>query len=63
MENKSYYILSVKVNPLIADTVMPGRHIIMNGYTFEQLSKKPKGRSIFKKIRNKVTGVTLIIYN
>jgi len=61
MEN--YYIRSSKINARVAELVIEGNHIEVDGYKFEKLSKKPRGRSIERKLKNIDSGERIIIYS
>ena len=41
-----YYVPSMKVNSKVADLVIEGNHIEINGITYQRLSRKPRGRSV-----------------
>ena len=45
---ESYFIPSTKVNGKTSHLVMNGSHIVVEGITYEQLSSKPRGRSIVR---------------
>lgn len=59
---ETYYLSAVKINSKTSDLVIPGNHIIIEKYKFEQLSRKPKGRSISRRLLNTDTGERFIIY-
>ena len=52
MINELYYIPSVKINAKVADLVIPGNHIRIDGYQFERVIRKPRGRSIKRTLRS-----------
>lgn len=58
-----FYIPSLKVNSKVADTVVYGHHIEIDEITYQRVSKKPKGRSILRKITNITTNQTITIYS
>jgi len=60
--NELYYFPTVKVNAKIAETVIEGNHIEMEGYRYELLSRKPRGRSIARRLINESTNTRMIIY-
>lgn len=49
--NESYYIPSFKVNGKTSHLVMNGYHIVVEGITYQQLSSKPRGRSIQRTLK------------
>lgn len=59
---EKYYVPTIKVNSRIADLVLDGYHIEIEGYRYEELARKPKGRSIKRKLINTNTQERLIIY-
>ncbi len=59
---EKYYVPSSKINAKISDTVLEGMHIEIDGLTFQQLSKKPRGRSIQRKLLNEKSHTRLVIY-
>jgi hypothetical protein len=59
---EKYYVPSSKINAKISDTVLEGMHIEIDGLTFQQLSKKPRGRSIQRKLLNETSYTRLVIY-
>lgn len=64
MENQEqYYVPSLKVNSKISDTVMNGYHIEIEGITYQQLSRKPRGRSIVRKLQGMESNTSIIIYS
>ena len=60
MEN--YFLSSLKINSKTAELVMPGYHIEIDKMRYEQLMRKPKGRSIQRKLLNTNTQERFIIY-
>jgi hypothetical protein len=48
---------------VISDTVIPGNHIKINGYTFEQVSRAPRGRRITRKLINEEKQERIVIYS
>lgn len=59
---ESYFLSALKISAKTSDLVMPGSHITIQNYRYEQLSRKPKGRTIYKKLQNPDTGERFIIY-
>lgn len=58
----TFYVSSTRINARIADLVMPGSHITVDGLTYEQLSRRPKGRSIYRKFTKEDNTESIIIY-
>lgn len=56
-----YYMPSVKINAKTSDLVIPGEHIKVEGYQYERLRSKPRGRSRVRTLSN--TDTTLILYS
>lgn len=61
--NESYFIRGTKINARVADLVIEGQHINIDGYRFEKLTKKPRGRVIERKLQNTETQERFIIYS
>jgi hypothetical protein len=57
-----YYVSSLRINSKISDTVIEGKHIEIDGITFQRLSRKPRGRSIERKLLNINSNLRLVIY-
>ena len=60
--NELYYFPTVKVNAKIADIIIEGNYIEMEGYRYELLSRKPRGRSIARRLISESTNTRMIIY-
>ena len=45
---EKYFLPRLKINAKTSELVIPGEHINMDGYTYEQLSRRPKGRTILE---------------
>lgn len=60
--NELYYFPKVRVNAKIAELVNPGNHIEIDNYTFENLIRKPKGRSIARRLTSMDEQTKIIIY-
>jgi len=58
----TFYVSSGRINARIADLVMPGSHITVDGLTYEQLYRRPKGRSIDRKLIKEDNTETITIY-
>ena len=57
-----YYVPSSKVNSKVADLVIDGNHIEIKGITYQRLSRKPRGRSIKRKLKGLETETSILIY-
>ena len=60
--NESYFIPTVKVNSKISELVIPGHYIEIENYRYEKLIRKPRGRSISRRLLNTSTNERFIIY-
>ena len=60
--NQLFFIKSHKVNHKTIDSVMEGCHIELNGYRYEQLNKRPFGRSIERRLRSMDEQTQLVVY-
>ena len=61
--NESYFIRGTKVNARVAELIIEGQYIQIDGYRFEKLSKKPRGRVIERRLQNTNTQERFIIYS
>ena len=61
--DKLFFVPATRINARIQETVMSGYHIEIDGYTYEQVSRRPLGRSIARKLINTKTNEKFIIYN
>jgi len=59
---KLYFIPSTKINARIADTVLNGYHIKVEGITFEQTSKRPFGKTLKRSLLNEEKQERVLIY-
>jgi hypothetical protein len=59
---KSYYISPMKSNALIEET-MTGQTIVIEGYTYAEVSRAPKGRRILRKLSNEEQTQQIRIYS
>jgi len=59
---EEYYFPTVKVNAKVAELVEEGQYMEMGGYRYERLSRKPRGRSIARRLRNEETQTRIIVY-
>tara|TARA_Y100001972_G_C7543259_1_gene273267 strand:+ start:44 stop:232 length:189 start_codon:yes stop_codon:yes gene_type:complete len=57
-----YYFPAVKMNARINELVDDGHHIEIGKYRYERLFRKPKGRSIDRRLLNENSGTRIIIY-
>lgn len=57
-----YYVPSTKINAKIADIVETGFNIVIDSYNYERLSRKPKGRTIKRRLFNTTTQERIVIY-
>lgn len=58
----SYYISPLKVTPVLEELIMPEDTIKIDGMTYIRLSKKPKGRSIERKLKSMSSEEQILIY-
>ncbi len=59
---ESFYIKAAKINARVADLVIDGSHINLEGYRYERLSRRPRGRTIERRLVNENTNERIIIY-
>ena len=57
-----YFFPRVKMNARIIDSVIDGSHIVLEDYTYDMLSKKPRGRSIDRTLINEDLQTRFTIY-
>ena len=57
-----FYIPSLKVNAKVSDLVIEGNHIEIDGITYQRLSRKPRGRSIKRKLSSMKSNTRILIY-
>jgi hypothetical protein len=57
-----YFIPSLKINARVSELVIQGNHIEIEGITYQRLSRKPRGRSVSRKLLNESTNTRIIIY-
>lgn len=50
------------MNARISDTVIPGEHINIDGITFEQLTRRPAGKILKRKLVNEEKQERILIY-
>lgn len=58
-----YYVPSMKVNSKVSDLVIEGNHIEIAGITYQRLSRKPRGRSVKRKLTSKESNTRIVIYS
>jgi hypothetical protein len=58
-----FYIPSLRVNAKVADLVIEGNHIEIDGITYQRLSRKPRGRSIKRKLSSTKSNTRILIYS
>lgn len=61
--NKLFFVPSTKINARIADTVISGQHITIEGLTYQMVSKRPQGRRVLRKLQNLDTNTQITIYS
>jgi len=59
---KLYFIPATKINARISETVLPGYHIMVDGLTFEQTSKRPFGKTLKRSLVNEAKQERILIY-
>lgn len=47
-----FYMLRSKMNAAIAETILEGNHIKVEGYVYEEVSRKPKRRQLLRTLQN-----------
>lgn len=60
--NKEYYIAKSRMNARIADTVIDGVHITIDGIIYERITKAPAGRRALRRLQNLDTSTRITIY-
>lgn len=60
---KLHYVPAVKMNARLEEIKVDGYHITIGDYTYEKVSRRPLGRSVFRKLLNTTTEEQIIIYN
>ena len=60
--NKLFFVPSTKINARIADTVITGNHITIEGLTYQMVSRRPQGRRVLRKLQNLDTNTQITIY-
>lgn len=60
---EQYFISPIKMTETIAETIIPGNHIVVGGYQYERVGSKPRGRRIMRKLLNLTEDLKLVIYS
>lgn len=60
---KKYYIARSRMNARIAETVVDGDPISIDGITYERVSKAPIGRSVQRRLRKTDETQRIVIYS
>ena len=58
-----YYVPSMKVNTKVSDLVIEGYHIEIDGITYQRLSRKPRGRSVKRRLKSLKSNTRILIYS
>ena len=58
-----YYVPSLRINSKISELVIEGNHIEFDGITYQRLSRKPRGRSIKRKLKSLESNTRILIYS
>jgi len=61
--NQTVYVPIVKVNLKIQDIVINDSTIEIEGRIYQQLSKKPRGRVVRRRLRSLTTDEQMLIYS
>jgi|TARA_R110000803_G_scaffold27212_3_gene63740 hypothetical protein len=59
---KLYFYPTSKMNARISETIIQGKHIVIDGITFEQLTKRPNNRVVKRKLLNETKQERILIY-
>ena len=59
---KLYFIAPTKINARISESVIPGYHVTIGGITFEQVSKRPFGKTLKRALVNEAKQERILIY-
>lgn len=60
--NKELYISPLRINSRISETVLEGYHIVIDGATYERISRAPIGRRPVQRLINEETNTRITIY-
>lgn len=59
---KLFFIPTGKINARIAETVIPGGHIVIDKFTYQQLTRRPAGKQIRQRLVNEEKQERILIY-
>lgn len=59
---KLYFYPATKLNARISETVISGYHIVIDGITYEQTTKRPFGKSLKRSLVNEAKQERILIY-
>jgi len=59
---KNYTLLRLQKLTLISESVIPGYHVTIGGLTFEQVSKRPFGKTLKRALVNEAKQERILIY-
>jgi len=57
------FVPSTKISAKIAENIIPGNHITVEGLTYQMVAKRPIGRRILRKLQNVNTNTRIVIYS
>lgn len=57
-----HFIQSSKINSRILDTVLNGYHIRLDGMVYEQVSRRPYGKTLKRRLQNLQKQERILIY-
>ena len=57
------YVPSMKVHAKVSDLVIEGNHIEIDGLTYQRLSRKPRGRSVKRRLKSLKSNTRILIYS
>jgi hypothetical protein len=60
---KLFYVPGLKITAKIADTVIDGQHIEVDGDRYERVSKRPTGRRVMRRLRSIDESTQITIYS
>jgi len=60
---KSMYVPSLKITYKIAEDIVYGNHIVVDGVRFELINKRPIGRRVLRSLVNESKGERIVIYS
>lgn len=59
---KQFYVHYAKINARISDTVLTGYHVVVDGETYEQVSRRPVGKRLVRKLLSTSNNLQLSLY-